>query len=111
MGFSGTFMLGTSLSNFSERKNHLELKTETKGDDIKEEIKYHKIRIISFQNKALKGHAEHLKENFNCALKEANNAKLSQKEEKDVVLDLQKRMEKATPKLATLKSSIYLNMQ
>ena len=35
--------------------------------------------MISIQNKALKGNAEKLKEKLNCALKEANDAKLDQK--------------------------------
>ena len=39
--------------------------------------------IISVQSKALKGHTEKLKYKLNYSLKEANDAKISQKEEKD----------------------------
>ena len=51
-------MLETNVNNFSEeKKTHIYSKTETKGDDIREEIKNNAIRIISIQIKALKGHA------------------------------------------------------
>ena len=39
--------------------------------------------MISVKSKALIFHAEELKENLNYALKEANDAKLLQKEDKD----------------------------
>ena len=38
------------------------------------------MRIIYFQSKALNGHVEKLKEEMNCALKEANHAKSDQEE-------------------------------
>ena len=59
----------------------------------------------------MKVHVENLKEKLNYALKEANYAKLSQKEEKDQVLDFQERMDKTILKLSTLKTSARLNMQ
>ena len=59
---------------------------------------------------ALKGHAENFTEKLNYALKEANDEKLAQKEEKDQVFDLKERMKKKL-KLATLKISARLNMQ
>ena len=38
-------MLETNVNNFSEENDsHADLKTETKGDDIREEIKYNEIR-------------------------------------------------------------------
>ena len=41
-------MLETNEQNFSqENKAHIDLKTETKGDDIGEEIEDNAIRIIS----------------------------------------------------------------
>ena len=41
-------MLETNVINFSEEKKpHVDLKTETKGDDIREEIEDNTIRIIS----------------------------------------------------------------
>ena len=46
------------------------------------------------QSKELKGHASNLKEMLNYALKETNDAKLSQKEKNYHVLDLQERMKK-----------------
>ena len=68
------------IKNFSEEnKSHVDLKKETKVDDIREEIEDNTIRIISVQSKALKGHAEKSKENLNYALKEANDEKLSHK--------------------------------
>ena len=42
-------------------------------------MKDNAIRIIYFQSKALKVHAEKLKEKLNCALKEDNDEKLAQK--------------------------------
>ena len=75
-------------------KAHVDLKIETKGYDIREKIKDNTIRIISVQSKALKGHAENLKERFNYALKEATYAKLTHKDERYQVLDLLERMGK-----------------
>ena len=43
--------------------------------------------MISFQSKVVKGHAAKLKEKLNYALKEANDAKLDQKERKCQVLN------------------------
>ena len=104
-------MLETNVNNFSEGGgSYRNLWTETKGDDIREEVQDKSRRIISFQNKALKCHAEKLKENFNYALKEANYSKLSQKEEKYQVLGLQECMDKTILKLATLKISTHFNM-
>ena len=41
-------MLRTNVNNFSEKnKANVDLKTETKGDDIGKEIKNNAIRIIS----------------------------------------------------------------
>ena len=45
--------------------------------------------MISIQIKALKGHAEKLKENFTYALKEDNDGNMDQKEEKNQLLNLQ----------------------
>ena len=52
---------------------------------------YSTTRIIYVQSKALKVYTENLKENLNYAPKEANYAKLAQKDDKDQVLDLQER--------------------
>ena len=69
-------MLETNVNNFSEENNsHVDLKTETKGYDKREAIKYHSIRIISVQSKSLMVHVEKLKEKLNHALKEDNDAK------------------------------------
>ena len=58
----GICMLKTNEHNFSDfKKAHIYFKKETKGGDNREEIKENAIRIISFQSKALKGHAEKLK--------------------------------------------------
>ena len=67
--------------------------------------------MIYVQIKALKGHAEKLKEKLNYALKEDNDTKLSQKEERGQVLDLQEHTETIILELATLKRSTCLNMQ
>ena len=76
-------MLNTHVNNFSEvGEAHVYLKTETKGYNIKEAIENNAIRIISVQSKALKVHTAKLKEKSNCAPKEADDAKLDQKEEK-----------------------------
>ena len=105
-------MLETNLNNCSERKkSHVYLKTETKGDDIREEIKDNTISIISVQSKSFKVHAETLKEKLNYALKEANNVKLYKKEGKYQVLNAQEWMGKTILKLTTLKISARLNMQ
>ena len=46
------YMLETNLNNFPEgNKSHIDLNTETKGDDTKEEVKDNTIRIISVQSK------------------------------------------------------------
>ena len=82
-------MLEINVNKFSEEKKyHVELKIETKGNDIREEIKDNTIRRIYVQSNALKDHEAKSKEKFNYALKEANDAKLAQKEEKDQGLDL-----------------------
>ena len=55
----GICMLETNVNNISEEnKSHADLKIETKGHDIRKEIKYNSIRIISVQSKSVKGHAE-----------------------------------------------------
>ena len=70
----------TNVNSFSEEGGtDAGLKTETKGDDIREKIEDKAIRIIAFQNKALKVYAKHLKENLNYALTEAYSEKLDQK--------------------------------
>ena len=46
----------------------------------------------------------------NDALKEANYTKLAHKEENDQELDFKERMDQKILKLATIKSSTYLNM-
>ena len=51
------------------------------------------------------------KKKLNYALKEANNEKLAQKEEKHQYLNAQEQMGKKILKLATLKSFAHLNMQ
>ena len=43
------------------KKYLIDLKTETKGDDIRKEIKDNAIRITSVQSMALKSHSEKLK--------------------------------------------------
>ena len=73
-------MLETNLNNFPEEKKYrVDLKTETEGDDIREEIKDNTIRRIYVQRKSLKGPTVNLKEKLNYTLKEANDEKLSQK--------------------------------
>ena len=68
--------MDTNLNNFSEEnKSHIQFKTDTKGDDTREETKDNKIRIIYFQIKALNGHEENLKQKLNYTLNEANDAK------------------------------------
>ena len=96
---------------FKENKSHVYLKTETKGDDIREEIKDNTITMISVQSKALKVHAEKLKVKFTYALKEANDGNLDQKEEKNQLLHLQKGMGEIILKLAILKILVRLNIQ
>ena len=104
--------MDTNVNNLSEEnKAPVYVKTETKGDSIREEIEDNTIRIIYVQSKPLKDHATKLKEKLNYDLKEANDAKLSQKYEKFQVIDLQELMDKIILKLATLKSSVCLNMQ
>ena len=97
--------------NFRENKSHVYLKTETKGDDIREKIKDNKIIMISVKSKAVKGHAAKLKEKFTYALKESNYGNMDHKEEKNQFINLQKRMGKIIIKLATLKISVCLNIQ
>ena len=87
------------------------LKTETKGDDIREEIKYNTIRTISVQRKALKGYAEKLKNVFTYALKETNDWNLDHKKEKDQLFNLQEQMGRIILMIATLKISVHLNIQ
>ena len=56
-------MLETNVNNFSEEnKSHIDLKTETRGDDTIKEIKDNTIRMISAQSKSFKVHAAKLKE-------------------------------------------------
>ena len=105
-------MLETNVNNLSDgNKSHVYIKTETKGDDIRKEIKDNAIRIISVQSKSLEGHAEKVKENLNCVMKEYNFEKLDHKEEKDQGINAEERMVKTILKLATLKSSFRFNMQ
>ena len=105
-------MLEINVNDFlEESKSHIYLKTEIKGYYIREETKDNTIRIIYDQSKALKGHVEKLKENFNYALKEAKNEKMSRKAEKDQVINSREQMGKTILKLATLNRSICLNMQ
>ena len=105
-------MLETNVNNFKqENKFHVDLKTETKGDYIRNEIEDNSIRITSVQIKALKVHAEKLKERLNYTLKEANDAKLAQKQEKDQFLNAQEQMSKTIQKIVTLKISGHLNIQ
>ena len=55
-------MLETNVNYFSEKnKVPVDLKTETRVDDIREEMKDNTIQRIPFQSKALKVHAEKLK--------------------------------------------------
>ena len=83
-------MLETNVNKFpEENKYHIYFKTETKRDDIRKEIKDNAIRTISVKSKALKGHAEKLKKKLNYALKEDNDTKLDQKEEKGQMFNLQ----------------------
>ena len=67
--------------------------------------------MISVQSKALKRHAEKLKENFTYVLKEANDGYKNQKEEQNQFLYLQEQMGKIFLKLATLNISASLNIQ
>ena len=88
-------MLSTNVNNFSEvKKSHTYLRAENKGYDTRKKIKDNRIRVIDVQRKALNGHAENLIEKLNYALKEANDAKLDQKREKDQVLNLQEHFGK-----------------
>ena len=64
--------------------------------------------MIYVQNKALKGHAENLKEKFTYSLKEANDGNLDQKENKN---QLHERMGEIIQKLATLNILVRLNIQ
>ena len=105
-------MLENNVNNFSEGKQSpIDIKTETTGYHIIEEVEDNAIRRIYVQKKALKCHAAKLKQMFNYELKEANDEKVAQKEAKDQFFDLQKCIDKTVLKLATLKSSAHLNMQ
>ena len=74
-------MLETNANKtFREKKSYVDLKTVTKGDDIREEIEDNAIMIIYVQSKALEGHTEKLKKKLNYALKEANDERLAKKE-------------------------------
>ena len=46
--------------NSEGKRAHVDFKTETKGDDIKEVIEDKAIRTTYVQNKALKGHTSKL---------------------------------------------------
>ena len=108
----GICMLETNKQNFSEqKKSHIDLKIENKRNVIREDIEDNAIRIISVQSKVLKVHAEKVKENLHYALKEANDEKMPQEEEKGKLLDFQERMDKIILKPSTLKSSTSLNMK
>ena len=72
-------MLETNENNFSDKKDCVNLNTETKVDCIRKEIKDNAIRIIYVQINPLKWHAEKLKREFNYELKKTNDAKLDQK--------------------------------
>ena len=51
-------MLDTNVNKISQEvKYHVDFKTETKEDYIRETIEDNAIKRISLQNKALKGHA------------------------------------------------------
>ena len=64
------FMLKPNVKNLIElKKDHVDLKLETKGDEIREQIEDNSIRTIFVQSKALKGHAAKLKEQLNYSLK------------------------------------------
>ena len=108
----GICVLEINVNDFlEESKSHIYLKTEIKGYYIREETKDNTIRIIYDQSKALKGHVEKLKENFNYALKEAKNEKMSRKAEKDQVINSREQMGKTILKLATLKIYDGFNIQ
>ena len=94
-----------------ENKYHVDFKTEIKGYYIRGEEEYNTTGIISIQSKALKGHAEKLKEKLNYALKEANDAKLAQKEEKEQMINFKERMDKPPLKLSTPRRSNRLNLK
>ena len=68
-------MLETNVNNFSDKKDNLDLKTETKGYDIREEIENDAIMIIYVQSKTLRIHASKLKCELIFPLKEANDEK------------------------------------
>ena len=59
----------------------------------------------------MKGHTKKLNEKLNYTLKEGNDGKLDQKEEKGKVLDLKERMDKTILKITTLKRYACLNIQ
>ena len=104
-------ILETNVNNFSEeQKSYIDLKTEAKGDDIIEEIEDNTIIKTSIQNKSLKGRAENLKKTFKYALKEANDKKIQRKSKRTKCLIWKKCTDKTIIKLATLKSSVCLNI-
>ena len=65
-----------------ENKAHVDLKTDIKSYDTSEQVNDNAMGIISVQSKESKCHAEKLKENLNYTLKEANDEKMAQKEDK-----------------------------
>ena len=73
-------------------------------------MEYNAIRIISVQSKVLKGHITKMRENLNYALKEANGEKLTQKNIKYQVLDLQERMDITILRISALQNSTSFNM-
>ena len=108
----GICILEMNENNFSQKKNITQTLKQTPKETISEkQIEDNTIRIIYFQIKELKGHAEQLKEKLKYSLKEANDEKLFKKEERDQALDLQECMYKKSLKISTLNRSARLNMQ
>ena len=100
------------MNNFSEEnKFNVELKTETKRYDTREEMKDNAIQTIYVLRKALGVNAKRMKEKLNYALKKADYEKLAPEKENDHVLDLKEQMDKTILKLATLKNSDNLNIE
>ena len=88
-------MLETNVKkNRGENKAQLDLKTETKGDDNKKEIRDTSIRIMYVQSKACRVNPVSFKGKMNYAIKEANDAKLAQKQDKGHVIYLKEQTEK-----------------
>ena len=73
-------MFETNVNEFSEEKNIV----YTQKDKLKKMISNIKFKITQyeylFQSKAVKFHAEKLKEKLNYAMREGNDEKLDQKE-------------------------------